>query len=240
MKNSKLFISCLSLMIVLLMSSCLDSNDSNSKPTFYSYATVLESGMRLIADDGVTLLPSSSSLSQLKDFSKSERVYVAYTLQDGEIASDKKTSYRVDLVGFAPIKTTSLLNINDANALANDTLKTQNDAVINFDFMSTVNYVTVQSQFYYVANKMPVMLVWKDERVINKDTLFLNLYYNNKKTDSESLGYQPGSLTYSFRTNDLRMQFPTKDTVVVALRGLVNNQIHSNKSIDKTFKVALR
>lgn len=240
MKNSKLLISCLFLMVVLLMSSCLDSSEGNSKQTFYSYATVVaKPEFKLLSDDGVVLIPSQSSLDKLKDLSKEERVYVGYTLQEGQVVTETKKSYYVDLIGYAPVKTDGILAVNDVNASANDTLTSNNDPVIDFDFIATRNYVTVQSKFNYVYKKTPVMLVWKDERKINKDTLFLNLYYNDRKEKNEELGFQPAGFIHSFRLGDLNVDYPKKESVIVALTGVVNNEIHYNKSIKKTFKVAL-
>lgn len=243
MKNSKLLISCISFVIVLLMSSCLDSNGGgNSKQTFYSYATVADQGRTLIADDGVTLLPSANTLSQLGNIVKAERVYVGYTLQDGQVVSNNVKTYSVDLIGFAPIRVEPVKLINDLNIAANDSLKDPkfNVAVNDFGFIATNKYITVQSKYNLVNQKVPYMSLWSDERIIKKDTLFLNLYFNDRRASGEMPGYNLGSNVASFKTNDLRSLFPTKDSVVVAVSGMVNNDQYINKIIKRTLKVALR
>lgn len=227
-------------MVVFLMSSCIDSNEGNSKQTYYSYATVIaKPELKLLTDDGLILTPPQNLPNNIKDLVKEERVYVGYTLQDGQVVAETKKNYYVDLVGYAPLTTKNLLAVNDANASANDTLRTNNDPVIDFDFIATRNYLTVQSRFNYVYSKKPYMTVWKDERKINKDTLFLNLYYNDKKENNEELGFEPAGLVYSFRLGELNVDYPNKESIIVALTGVVNNQIYQNKSIKKTYKVAL-
>lgn len=237
MKNSKLLISCLSFMIALFLTSCIDS-DGNSKQTYYSYVTVKDGGKKLLADDGVILYPSLASISQLKDFATTERAYVGYTLQEIQDPSNPKGTYSVDLGGYAPIKVDNILSIQKGDAPA-DTLKTNNDPVKDFGFVSTKDYVTMQTTFYYVQGKVPSIKLWRDMTVNNADTLFLNLYFNDKKVSGESLGYQPGTVTYSYKTGDLKTQFPAKQSVIVAIKGLVENDYQSKAEIKKVFKVQL-
>lgn len=243
MKSFKFIIFCMALMLVSVLSSCINDNDGSTKPTYYTCVTLADNGTTLYTDDGLKLIPSYASLSKLTGFSSLERAYIAYTLQDGQATGQNVTSYAVDVTAFSQIPTANLVSVTDDNVAANDTLKSKNDPVVDFSFIATDKYVTVQSTFYYIKGKIPTINMWRDTRISSSDTLYLNLFYDNRKTDAESFYGQSVSLLNSFRMpHEIYSLFPGKDSIVVALSGMVNDGYGYDNSSKKTktIKVGLR
>lgn len=103
MKKMKLVAVFAALVSAFTFSSCLSDGESGTNPDGISYVVVKEylGETYLACDDGLTLIPVSSSvLSPLKQTTGAyvKRAIISYKLAEGEIFSTDKTTYKISQI----------------------------------------------------------------------------------------------------------------------------------------------
>jgi hypothetical protein len=193
---------------VFTFSSCLNSNDNSSNPTYSSYVTITGDqfiGYTFYSDFGSILRPTSASVQEvLPGLSSStvKRAFVAFDLaSENENGQNLESNKRYDIIlrpsYYANYALPTYQTIRHTEY--SDSLITKNGHVqdINKDIWAINGYVNALITINYNQNKAFYMNTYYSEEDIDvaNNTLNLNLYYNS---NSESAGAQ-GQSVFSFR-----------------------------------------
>jgi len=227
MKKLRVLSSLAALSIVLILTSCLGS-DNDYKPQSLAYATVTGdrlTGFYLYADGGVILQPGSVPSPELLESYK--RVYLAYTLQEGFQLPDtlKETSIiKIDVLDWVPIDTKNVIDLY-SNEVAIDSLTQKNDSIYSFDHLGAYKgYVTLDTKVYWDQKNRPYMnLAFDSKKNISNDTVYFTLYYNSKIATN---GYAYSSpSTNSFKLPDYIYSdvVAKEDSIVLAVKARIND-----------------
>lgn len=224
---------------VFTFSSCLNSGDDTTYPTYSSYVTITGDqflGYTFHSDFGSILRPTSASIQEvLPGLSSStvKRAYIAFDLMDetanGQNLESNKTydivlrsSYHANyaLPTYQTIRHTA----------SSDSLVTKNQHIqnVNKDIWAVNGYANAFITINYDQNKAFYMNTYYSEEDIDvdKNTLNLNIYYNSH---SESPNAQ-GQSVFSFRLPEeiiYTHQFSTDsiNLVLNAITGYDNSQL---------------
>ena len=214
---------------VFTFSSCLNSSDDSSYPTYSSYVTIAGDdvfGYTFHTDFGATLKPTSSSVTQVLpglSGSNVKRAYVAFDLvsetENGKELEKGKTYdvvLRESYYANYAIPTFSTLRLTEAS----DTLVTKNKRIndVNKDIWAINGYANAQMTISYDQYKnFSMNAYYADEDVdAANNKLTLNLYYNS---NSETHTGQATSI-FSFKLpENLAYNFQT-DTITLVMKAM--------------------
>ena len=218
-------------------SSCLNSNDNTTYPTYSSYVTISGDqfiGYTFYSDFGSILRPTSASVQEvLPGLSSStvKRAFVAFDLaSEAENGKDLESNKIYDIIlrssYYANYAIPTYKTVK--YTATSDTLITKNQRVqdINKDIWAINGYVNALITNNYNQNKAFYMNTYYSEEDIDvaNNTLNLNLYYNS---NSESAGAQ-GQSGFSFRLPEeaiTRFSAESISLVLNAITGYENNQL---------------
>ena len=218
-------------------SSCLNSNDNTTYPTYSSYVTISGDqfiGYTFYSDFGSILRPTSASVQEvLPGLSSStvKRAFVAFDLaSEAENGKDLESNKIYDIIlrssYYANYAIPTYKTVK--YTATSDTLITKNQRVqdINKDIWAINGYVNALITINYNQNKAFYMNTYYSEEDIDvaNNTLNLNLYYNS---NSESAGAQ-GQSVFSFRLpEEVITRFSAESITLVlnAITGYENNQL---------------
>ena len=223
---------------VFTFSSCLNSGESSTYPTYSSYVTIAGDqlmGYTFYSDFGSILRPTSASVQEVLGLSSStvKRAFVAFDLasetENGKNLESNKT-YDIILRSsyYANYALPTYKTIRHTEY--SDSLVTKNGHVqeINKDIWAINGYVNALVTINYNQNKAFYVNTYYSEEDIDvaNNTLNLNLYYNS---NSENPSAQ-GQSVFSFRLPEeviYTHQF-TADSinlVLNAITGFDNSQL---------------
>ena len=214
---------------VFTFSSCLNSSDDSSYPTYSSYVTIAGDdvfGYTFHTDFGATLKPTSSSVTQVLpglSGSNVKRAYVAFDLtsetENGKELVKGKT-YEIVLreayyANYA-IPTFSTIYKTEAS----DTLVTKNQRVLNVnkDIWAINGYANAQMTISYDQYKTFSMNTYYSEEDIDaaNNKLTLNLYYNSNSETHTGQATSifsfklPENLAYNFQADTITLVMKAK------------------------------
>ena len=195
---------------VFTFSSCLNSNDNSTYPTYTSYVTITGDqfmGYTFYSDFGSILRPTSASVQEVLpglSTSKVKRAYVAFDLASGSENNQNLESNKIyDIIlrssYYANYALPTYETVRYTAAGSADSLVTKNQHIqdINKDIWAVNGYANALITINYDQNKTFSMNTYYSEEDIDvaNNTLNLNLYYNSH---SESPSAQ-GQSVFSFR-----------------------------------------
>lgn len=240
MKHFKFLAIALTILMGTTFTSCLDSD---SGPMEWMTTVTINNdgifGVSVKGDDGITYYVQNPTAMQLKDGDGlgyyPERAVIVYTLSDGEVATDEKTSYKVDFSRYYLI-----FHVND---LSYDDTQESKTPIIE---LSTPSWQGEWAGGYYLNlafralvddedSKQEDYVLFVDE--VDGDNLYLKLVQTREVTNNYSDGYV---LYYSFRIPnkyDLESEFgldlsnDSKINVVVRADGKSGTQLKTEKIV---------
>lgn len=236
MKTLKFPLLLITLMSALTFTSCLEGEDSQYGNVFRAYVTITGSastGYQFYADNGSLLFPTNESIkSVLPGLSNTrvERAYVAFILPNDEntyLLEEGKT-YNIELVSDYianySIPTHQTINIANNQAAA-DTLIANNDYINYIDntVWAANGYVNATLNLPYEANKAFYLNTYYDsEKDIDKvkNTLSLNIYYNNNTENPTNKGQS----VFSFRLPEEAAHAFSSDSIDLILKANIGKE----------------
>ena len=224
-------------------SSCLDSGDDSSYPTYSSYVTITGDqsmgGYTFYSDFGSILRPTSASVQEVLpglSTSSVKRAYVAF-----DLASETENGKNLESNKIYDIILRSSYYANYAiptyetirHTAESDSLITNNEKVqdINKDIWAINGYINalVTLNYYYEEKKSTFVMktyYTEDDIDTTNNTLNLNLYYNNLK---ESTNAQAQSvISFKLPEEVIHLNQFTTDSITLvlnAITGYENNQL---------------
>ena len=227
------------LVSVFTFSSCLNSSDTSTYPTYSSYVTITGDqfiGYTFYSDFGSILRPTSASVQEvLPGLSTStvKRAYIAFDLaSETENGQNLESNKRYDIIlrpsYYANYAIPTYGTVK--HTAASDSLITKNQRIqdINNDIWAINGYVNALITINYQQDKnFSINTYYSEEDIdVANNTLNLNLYYNSN-TESPSA---QGQSVFSFRLPEeviYTHQFSTDSIKLVlnAITGYDNSQL---------------
>lgn len=235
MKTLKISTLLVALASVFTFSSCLNSNDDSSMPSYTSYVTIAGDatfGYIFYADNGAILRPTSASVQEVLpglSTSNVKRAVIAFDLVNGTGNETIEPGKTYDIVLGASyyanyaLPTYQTIDITD-DEIATDSLlnKNKNISSINNGIWAVNGFVNAQMTINYDPYKAFYMNTYynRDTDIdIENNTLYLNLYYNSNSNDD----INPGTSVFCFDLpDDAAFEF-MQDSVNVVLRAITND-----------------
>lgn len=223
MKNLKMIVVTLAMLMGIFFTSCVDTN-SNSSSTydFYGCATVYQAagGVLLVTDGGLTLAVTNPSDILLKDGTYPTRIFGYYKLAAGEVLQENKTAYTVEVNNTY----SSVIPTKDFNQKP-DTLA--NYAITSLDgFFVANHYATVSLSFPYASGSSVNFDMF--EQKVSNDTLYVKLNYSK---GGATPSYQASQILYSFKVPEIISDIQPKNDsiwVKVSARGAYDQIIEKS------------
>ncbi len=216
---------------VFTFSSCLNSGESSTYPTYSSYVTIAGDqlmGYTFYSDFGSILRPTSASVQEVLpglSTSTTKRAFVAFDLaSETENGKNLESNKIYDII----IRTSPYANYaiptygTVRHTAASDSLLTKNQRVqdINKDIWAINGYVNALITINYNQNKAFSMTTYYSEEDIDvaNNTLNLNLYYNSNAENDNAQGQS----VFSFKLPEeviYTHQFPS-DSINLVLNAI--------------------
>lgn len=226
---------------VFTFSSCLNSSDNSTYPTYFSYVTITgntSSGYYTFHSDfGSILRPTYASIQEvmpnLSNFPEIKRLYIAFDLasetENGKNLESNKT-YDIVLRQYYGANRDLPTSKTLKYTAAADTLITKNKSIQNIDnnIWAINGYVNALITInYQQGKKFKIETYYSEEDIdVTNNTLNLNLYFNNYTESPNNQGQD----VFSFRLPEeviYTHQF-TADSinlVLNAITGFDNSQL---------------
>lgn len=194
MKNLKIIVVAIVMLMGTFLTSCIDTNsNSSSAYDFYGCATVYPAdggGVSLLTDGGLTLRVTNPSGLLLTDGTYPTRILGYYKLAAGEVLQDNKTIYTVEV----NTSYSSVIPTKDFNQ-KRDTLANNDYAITDLDgFFVANNYATVSLSFPYAIGSSVSFDMFRQK--VSNDTLYVKLNYSK---EGATTSYQASQILYSFK-----------------------------------------
>ena len=222
-------------------SSCLNSGDTTSYPTYTSYVTITGDqlmGYTFYSDFGSILRPTSASVQEVLpglSTSNVKRAYVAFDLASGNENNQTLESNKIyDIIlrssYYANYALPTYATVRYTAAGSADSLVTKNQHIqdINKDIWAVNGYANALITINYDQNKTFSMNTYYSEEDIDvaNNTLSLNLYYNSHSENPSAQGQSVFSFklpeeviyTHQFSTDSINL-------VLNAITGFDDSQL---------------
>ena len=216
------------LLSTFTMSSCLgSSSDSTGVDAYNVPVTVVESGLYgtyFYADMGCTLVPTSSSLSQVT-LTNVRRAMIAFSFTDENVSATTLTAGGTYNVALEPSYCYSIPTYDVIDRYNNeeaDSLQTRQTGISTLStstFYVTNGFLTTQLTLPYTsgtAYSLNVLYNSQEDVDVENNKVTLNLLYSHNATQA----YYTGSSVFSFKLpSGLASKFQG-DSVTVEMRAL--------------------
>ena len=226
---------------VFTFSSCMNSNDNSTYPSYASYVTITGDqfmGYTFYSDFGCILRPTSASVQEVLpglNSSTVKRAYISFDLaseaENGQnLESDKiydiilRSSYYANYA----LPTFGTVRYNAAGSADSLITKNQHIQEINKDIWAVNGYANALITINYDQNKAFSMNTYYSEEDIDvaNNTLNLNLYYNSHSENPSAQGQSVFSFklpeeviyTHQFSTDSINL-------VLNAITGFDDSQL---------------
>lgn len=224
-------------------SSCLDSDDSNPYGGGNSLVTVRGSaatGLRLYADYGGILIPSSENVSSMgATLEKLERVYIEYEFTEdiSTITPSETATYNVNILGgySYSVETKDVIDLYD-NPEAQDSLSTHQDGITSLAIASAYRgYITVYPTYKRSRSQNPYFDMAFDSTTdvdVANNRLNMTLYFDDNTSDAATSYAWYQSFSLPSETYDVF----TSDSLTLAVKALSDG----GSSLEQTIRISRR